>query len=104
MLLRKKQEAAQCKDRLTDLKKAKPRDEAAITEAEAKVKALTTEARDADAKGKEIEDTVYDLKAVNPHKKPVIDARTPEELLDIIDAKGREITDALMVLRGGRDG
>ena len=101
---RKKQEAAQCKDRLTDLKKAKPRDEAAITEAEAKVKALTTEARDADAKGKEIEDTVYDLKAVNPHKKPVIDARTPEELLDIIDAKGREITDALMVLRGGRDG
>ena len=48
---------------------------------------------------KEIEDAVYDLKAVNPNKKPDIDSRTPEDLLDIIEAKGREIAEALAVLR-----
>jgi hypothetical protein len=29
----------------------------------------------------------------------VIDTRTPEELLDIIEAKGREITEAIAQLR-----
>ena len=41
----------------------------------------------------------YDLKAVNPHKKSVMDTRTPEELLDIIEAKGREIAEAIAILR-----
>ncbi len=86
--------------RLKDLKKAKPRDDQAIEEAEAKVKELTREARDLAAKAKEIEDAVYDLKAVNPHKKPDVDTRTPEELMDIIEAKGKEIADALAALRG----
>jgi len=36
---------------------------------------------------------------VNPNKKPKIDTRTPEELLDIIEAKGKEITEALSILR-----
>lgn len=39
--------------------------------------------------------------AVNPNKKPVVDTRTPEELLDLIEAKGREIAEALAVLRTG---
>ena len=51
------------------------------------------------SKDKEIENAVYDLKAVNPNKKPIIDTRTPEELLDIIDAKGKEITEVLYSLR-----
>jgi type I restriction enzyme M protein len=51
---------------------------------------------------KEIEDAVYDLKAVNPHRKPEIDERTPEQLLDIIEAKGKEIADALAALRKSR--
>jgi type I restriction enzyme M protein len=51
------------------------------------------------AKAKEIEDAVYDLKAVNPNKKPDVDERTPEELMDIIEAKGREVAEALAVLR-----
>ena len=101
---RKRQETAQWKERLKDLKKATPRDDAAIAEAEAKVKALTKEAKDAAAKAKEIEDAVYDLKAVNPNKKPQIDTRTPEELLDIIEAKGREIAEALTLLRGRSTG
>jgi type I restriction enzyme M protein len=95
----KGQQAAQWNERLKDLKKAKPRDDAAITEAEAKIKTLTREARDLAAKAKEIEDAVYDLKAVNPHRKPVVDTRTPEELMDIIEAKGREVADALAALR-----
>ena len=95
----KSQQAAQWSEKLKDLKKAKPRDEAAIEEAEAKVKELNREARDIAAKAEEIEDAVYDLKAVNPNKKPVVDTRTPEELLDIIEAKGREVAAALATLR-----
>jgi type I restriction enzyme M protein len=95
----KSQQAAQWSERLKDLKKAKPRDEAAIEEAETKAKELAREARDLAAKAKEIEDAVYDLKAVNPHKKPVVDTRTPEELMDIIEAKGQEIAEALAGLR-----
>lgn len=96
---KKSQEAAQWKDRLIELKKAKPRNEAAITEAEEKVKAIGKEAKEAQNKAKEIEDAVYDLKAVNPNKKPIIDTRAPEELLDIIETKGREIQQSLETLR-----
>ena len=60
---------------------------------------LTRESRDLTAKAKEIEDAVYDIKAVNPHKRPVVDTRTPEELMDIIEAKGHEVSEALAVLR-----
>jgi type I restriction enzyme M protein len=93
------QQAAQWSQRLAELKKAKPRDEVAIAEAEAKVKELARQSRDLTAKAKEIEDAAYDLKAVNPHKRPVVDARTPEELMAIIEAKGQEITEALALLR-----
>ena len=62
--------------------------------------ALTREARDLAAKAKEIEDAVYDLKAVNPHRKQDVDDRTPEDLMNIIEVKGREIAEALAALRG----
>ena len=57
------------------------------------------EARELGNRAKEIEDAVYDLKAVNPHRKPEVDTRTPEELLQIIEEKGREISTALAFLR-----
>lgn len=95
----KGQQAAQWSEKLKDLKKARPRDDAAIEEAEAKVKELTRESSDLAANAKEIEDAVFDLKAVNPNKKPVVDTRTPEELMDIIEAKGREVAEALAALR-----
>jgi len=41
----------------------------------------------------------YDLKATNPHAKATQDTRTPTDLLDIIEAKGHEVADALAVLR-----
>ena len=41
----------------------------------------------------------YDLKAVNPNRHEVVDTRTPDELLDIIEQKGKEISEALAFLR-----
>jgi type I restriction enzyme M protein len=100
----KGQQAARWNERLKDLKKASPRDARAIEEAEAQTAELTREARDLAAKTKEIEDAVYDLKAVNPHRKPDVDERTPEELMDIIEAKGREVAEALATLRSSPRG
>jgi len=96
----KGQQSAQWSQRVADLKKSKPRDDRVIEEAEAKIKELTRESRELASKAKEIEDAVYDLKAVNPNRKAHVDDRTPEMLMDIIEAKGREIDEALAVLRG----
>ena len=46
------------------------------------------------------EENNYDLKAMNPNRQAVVDTRTPEELLDIIEAKGEEIRGLLAELRG----
>ena len=48
----------------------------------------------------EIEERGYDLKAVNPHRAAEADGRTPEQLLAEIEARGRELGDALAGLRG----
>jgi type I restriction enzyme M protein len=47
----------------------------------------------------EIEAKNLDLKAVNPNAQVEEDTRTPEELLDLIEAKGREVAEALVLLR-----
>lgn len=59
----------------------------------------TSEARAAASKAKEIEDADYDLKAVNPNRKADVDDRTPAELIQIIEAKGVEIAEALSALK-----
>lgn len=56
-------------------------------------------ARDASNKAQGIEDAIYDLKAVNPKEKIAGDLRTPAQLLDAIESKGREVDDALARLR-----
>jgi type I restriction enzyme M protein len=48
----------------------------------------------------QIEARNYDLKAVNPNRKNTEDTRTPEELLAVIEAEGREVAAALAELRG----
>ncbi|MDP2793369.1 MAG: hypothetical protein Q8O25_04695 [Sulfurisoma sp.] len=63
------------------------------------IDAAETLARDAIAKAQNIEDAVYDLKAVNPREKKVTDARTPVQLLEAIAEKGREVEAALESLR-----
>jgi type I restriction enzyme M protein len=47
----------------------------------------------------EIEARNYDLKAVNPNAKGDEDTRTPDELLHLIEEKGREVAEALAALR-----
>ena len=47
----------------------------------------------------EIEARGYDLKAVNPNIKPNGDTRTPGDILDVIETKGREVVEALAALR-----
>lgn len=49
----------------------------------------------------DIEERNYDLRAVNPHIKSTADTRSIEELLDLIEAKGREVAEALAGLRKG---
>ncbi len=93
------QELARCKDRLAELRKTEPRDEAALAETEERVATLGREARDLRARAQAIAEAVYDLKAVNPHAKRDVDTRTPEELLDLIEAKGREVAEAIAALR-----
>lgn len=92
-------EAETKRERLAELKKAKPRDEAAIAATDAEIAALAKEAREATAKAEAIENAVYDLKAVNPNRKTEVDARTPTDLIEIIEAKGTEVAAALASLR-----
>ncbi len=47
----------------------------------------------------DIEAQNFDLKAVNPNAKAVEDQRTPEELLDQIESRGREVDAAIAKLR-----
>lgn len=47
----------------------------------------------------EIEAKNYDFKAVNPNAKTNEDTRTPEELIAVIEAKGKELNQALVALR-----
>ena len=91
------------KDYLAELKKAKPHDETAIGEAKTKIARVLKEAREATNKADDIENAVYDLKAVNPNRKADVDRRTPAQLLDLIELKGREVADALARLRALTD-
>ncbi|MBM3316176.1 N-6 DNA methylase, partial [candidate division WOR-3 bacterium] len=43
----------------------------------------------------ELEKRGLDLKAVNPNRKVEEDTRTPEQLLDVIEAQGREVAEAV---------
>jgi len=95
----KTQEADGIKDRLGILKKAKPRDEAAIAAAETEWSTIIKQAREAANKAEQIENAVFDLKAVNPNRKADVDIRTPGELLDLIEAKGHDVAEAIAALR-----
>lgn len=62
---------------------------------EASERSWTVERADIQGKG-------FDLKAVNPNAKSDEDTRTPEEILDIIEAKQKEIVEAIARLRALR--
>lgn len=81
------------------LKKTRAVDDTAVGDAEEKIKELTKESRELKAGGEAIENAVYDPKAMNPNAQIDEDARSPAELLDLIEQKGREIAQALASLR-----
>jgi type I restriction enzyme M protein len=93
------QQAAELRDRLAALKKVKQQDTEEYREIEKSAKELEKEARELKNQAQAIKDAVYDLKAVNPNAKLEEDDRTPEELLDFIEAKGREVAEILASLR-----
>jgi type I restriction enzyme M protein len=88
-------DAAKLREKIKELKKENNPDFADLSE---KATALEREVRELEGKAQGIEDAVYDLKAVNPHAKTVEDTRTPEELLDLIESKSREVQEALKIL------
>jgi type I restriction enzyme M protein len=95
-----KQQEANCwKEKLAELTKTKPVPKKKVEEAEEQIATLTKEARELAARAQDIEDAVYDLKAVNPNKPAEEDTRTPAELLDIIEQKGREVAEVVAALR-----
>jgi type I restriction enzyme M protein len=97
--IERKAEADTLKAALNEFKKTRPTDARKIADTEAALDAVSRAAREAARKAESIENAVYDLKAVNPHRKAEVDTRTPSELLDLIEAKGAEIAEALGVLR-----
>lgn len=86
-------------DQLKERRKAKHRDEAALSALEEQWKAVCREARESDAKAEAIENAAYDLKAVNPNRKSDADNRTPVELLEFIGSQGKDADAALARLR-----
>jgi type I restriction enzyme M protein len=94
-------EATELRAQIKELKKQNTPDaRVKVDELNITVSTLELDARELNNKAQAIEDAVYDLKAVNPNAKSVEDARTPNELLDFIEAKGREVAEALAALRG----
>ena len=92
-------EAEELMARVKELKKAKRPKKSEIAALEAEAKEMAKEGRELMAKAQSMEDAAFDLKAVNPNRKTEEDKRTPAELLDFIEAKGKEVAEALAELR-----
>jgi type I restriction enzyme M protein len=88
---------------LSDLKvaKKKPLTLAHFDDFLAHLPKRSSSARSWTVKRSQIEARNYDLKAVNPNSVAREDTRTPNELLDIIEAKQKEIAELLATLRKG---
>jgi type I restriction enzyme M protein len=61
--------------------------------------AISSSRREATNSADDVENAVYDLKGVNPHRKADVERRTPTELLCLVEAKGLEVAEALKVSR-----
>ncbi|MCL5110858.1 MAG: N-6 DNA methylase [Chloroflexi bacterium] len=87
------------REQVKDLKSAPLVNGDEVSKLESEASALEAQARELKAKAQGVEDAAFDLKAVNPNARSDEDTRTPEELLDLIEAKGREVAEALAELR-----
>ena len=96
---RLKAEVVSLKEKLKALKAADPKDKK-IEALETKIGEQEKAAREAQAKADAIDAAVFDLKAVNPNAVVKIDTRTPEQVIESIDAQGKIVAQALETLRG----
>jgi type I restriction enzyme M protein len=94
-----KARAAALKAELAAEKKRENTSEARVADLTEKLKATEREVREIENKAQTTRDAVYDLKAVNPNAKSTEDTRTPAQLLEFIELKGREVAEALARLR-----
>jgi len=93
-----KAEAVDLKEQLKRLKRDKAPEaefEACVSQIGEKEKA----ARELEARAGAIDAAVFDLKAVNPNAIAKVDERTPQQIIQTIEAQGRIVEDALMRLR-----
>lgn len=92
----KRQQVSKLKEQFKELRKNKTTDTATKEqEIEASISALEKEINELKAKAKTIRDVIYDLKAVNPNIKEIIDNRTPADLIDFIASQGQEVAKLL---------
>ena len=92
-------QAKEAETAFRDKKQSKTAKRPELAAMEKRWKDLAREARENAAEAERVENAVYDLKAVNPNRKTEIDTRTPAELLDVIEANGKEADEALNRLR-----
>lgn len=88
-------EAKGLDDEIRALKKSKEIDAEKLEGLFTRWKSTDQAARENTAKAESIENAAFDLKAVNPNRVAVVDKRTPQELLEVISAKGNEANGAL---------
>jgi type I restriction enzyme M protein len=91
------QQIEQLANKIKELKKQK--DEKKTEELELKIKELQKQANENANQAKEILDSVYDLKAVNPNIAPPPPPPPPEELIRLIEEKSKEVQKALLELK-----
>jgi type I restriction enzyme M protein len=92
-------DAALREEKLRELRKNPKATTKELEEAAAFIARLRQTEREENGKAQVIESAAFDLKAVNPNNHVQEDTRTPEEILDFIEAKGREVAEALAALR-----
>jgi type I restriction enzyme M protein len=73
---------------------------AKIDKIDEEINEATSAQREALKRAQAIDDTIYDLKAVNPNAVSNADLRTPAQLIEVIEDEGRNVADALARLRG----
>ena len=93
-----KAEVVSLKEKLKALKAADPKDKK-IDPLEERIREQERGAREAQSKTDAIDAAIFDLKAVNPNAMVKIDTRTPEELIQSMEAQGQIVAQALTSLR-----
>lgn len=86
------------KEQLKHLKKEKAK-QSTLDKLDVQIKEQEKAARDAEAKAATIDATVFDLKAVNPNSITKIDERTPQQIIENIEAQGQIVAVALGKLK-----